>query len=738
MLEEALKYANMGWKVFPLLPKKKQPYTKKGFYEATTDYNAIKAWWKKWPDANIGIFLDGLCVIDIDVHDKGKNGYASLTEFDIPQTLAVNTPTGGRHYYFKIPQGMTVSRKTNYRPGIDRLTNGYVLAPSSIHPNGKPYTWMDGCSPSEIIIADLPEEFVKDKVRQHIPWETKPKVEIDNKVLEQRARLYLEKCEPAIQGCGGHNALLYAASALVNGFDMDDATATHLLWNIYNPMCVPSWDRGNPADVKDFERKVQQARLGCDRQPGWLIGDDIGLMSGGDPLGAQSQSNILKQIASEVKKEIKADSKKDKPKFLAKNHKTNPPPQFVFDNMPKLLAEIKEYMDKTAIVPQPWLNLGAAISLVSLITGKKWKYRGQRTNTFIISSAPSSSGKENGRKAIKKILAKAGLLKLLGGETVTSDKAILRVINDNGGRVLYPWDECSHFFMANKDKNSGTHNKLIVPTLMSLYSSADGVYMGKDYADGNNDVPHLNNPHCCIYGTTTPAMLFKAFGSDDAESGDMARMLFFQSFDEPEPRFNFCTDDPSDELCEKIKEVADILVVSAEEVKGLIENVMGVGDQCKEFEATKEAEDLLKEYQLKMHYIKVDEHEGAIKAIIGKCFELMVRLTIISAVSNDHEVIQKVDAQWACELVEYLVMECVGMSKKNLDKDDTQAKCEAVVKYIESCNTWVSHTEILQNVRAVKKTQDLKQLIPDLQDKYSIEVEHDGKFKKIRYRIAKE
>jgi len=726
MLEQALQYARMGFKVLPLYEKKKNPLTRNGFHDASIDPNQIEHWWTQWPRANIGIVLERHAVIDIDVHDKSKNGFVSLAEFDLPETVAVNTASGGRHYFFKIKDGQKVDRKPGFRNGIDILVNGYVVAPCSVNEEGGKYTWMEGCSPDVIGFADLPDEFcagAKPKVPQYTPWEPAKKVEIDRNRLEQRAILYLQKCEPAIEGCCGHNQLLCAASAMVNGFDFSPAVAKELLWSHYNPMCSPPWDRSNPSDVRDFERKVDEAQKGCDRQPGWLIGDDEYVDSKPDiSAGIASAAALLENHKKKEKKEQVLFAKKE----------LDPPPAIVYDKMPKLIGMIKGYLDDTAIVDQPWLNLAASLSLVSLITGKKWKYRGQRTNLFIISSAPSSSGKENGRKGVKKILAKCGMLDLLGGETVTSDKAILRVIIKNKGRVLYPWDECSHFFSANKDKNAGTHNKLIAPTLMALYSSADGVYMGKDYADGDNDVAKIVNPHCCIYGTTTPAMLYKAFSAEDAESGDMARMLFFQSIDEPRPRFFFNTDDPSDELCEKIKEVADILAV-AEGAEGLMKDMDGLTTTCTELTATQEAEQYLIDYQQKMHDIKVSEDEGSIKAIVGKCFELMMRCTIIAAVSNDHKVIQLDDAEWACNLVEHLVMQCVSISRKKFDNNETKDRCEAVVKFLEKSNSeWVTHGEILRGVRKIKKTQDLKEIIQDLMDGYNVESTMDGKSRKYR------
>ena len=55
MLNEALTYAEMGWRVFPCIPKNKKPLIKEWQKESTTDKEQIKEWWTKHPKANIGI-----------------------------------------------------------------------------------------------------------------------------------------------------------------------------------------------------------------------------------------------------------------------------------------------------------------------------------------------------------------------------------------------------------------------------------------------------------------------------------------------------------------------------------------------------------------------------------------------------------------------------------------------------------------------------------------------------------
>nr|WP_278286936.1 bifunctional DNA primase/polymerase [Tepidiforma thermophila] len=149
--EAALAYARRGWKVLPLKPRGKEPLTEHGVHDATTDPAAIEAWWRRWPKANVGIATgapSGLAVLDIDPRNGGDvalerllaehGGWGVPTDAGgHPETYTVLTGGGGAHYYFAA-DGPVPSRKL--APGVDlKGDGGYVVAPPSVHPSGRPY-----------------------------------------------------------------------------------------------------------------------------------------------------------------------------------------------------------------------------------------------------------------------------------------------------------------------------------------------------------------------------------------------------------------------------------------------------------------------------------------------------------------------------------------------------------------------------------------------------------------------
>jgi len=152
-LAAALAYAARGWPVFPVRPGRKEPLTRKGFKNATTDPHRIARWWQKWPEANVGIATggNGPLVVDVD----GPAGEAEAANLELPATLTATTgrSDGGRHLYYSDTTGQTRCDHSG-KVHIKGL-GGYVVAPPSVHPSGARYRWA-GPSWQADPLADAP------------------------------------------------------------------------------------------------------------------------------------------------------------------------------------------------------------------------------------------------------------------------------------------------------------------------------------------------------------------------------------------------------------------------------------------------------------------------------------------------------------------------------------------------------------------------------------------------------
>jgi len=150
-LHVAQDYAAVGLPVFPLWPGEKNPLTRNGMLDATTDAGQIRAWWTRWPTANIGIRPPcGLVVLDVDPRNDGPNNLNPLVRPNggLPATWTAVTGDGGQHLWYRAAGPF----RGKLCPGVDiKANNGYLVLPPSVHPNGNSYVWAN-----DLPIADAP------------------------------------------------------------------------------------------------------------------------------------------------------------------------------------------------------------------------------------------------------------------------------------------------------------------------------------------------------------------------------------------------------------------------------------------------------------------------------------------------------------------------------------------------------------------------------------------------------
>ncbi|WP_314507490.1 bifunctional DNA primase/polymerase [uncultured Microbacterium sp.] len=138
--EAAYEFAAAGLPIFPCEAGGKRPLTRAGYLDATRDINAASDWWRRWPQANIGMptgRLSGIDVVDVDV--KGETSGFPMLHRAVDEGLLegeiarVRTPSGGMHIYF--PSTGADPQRCWQAAGahIDfRGDGGYVIVPPSV------------------------------------------------------------------------------------------------------------------------------------------------------------------------------------------------------------------------------------------------------------------------------------------------------------------------------------------------------------------------------------------------------------------------------------------------------------------------------------------------------------------------------------------------------------------------------------------------------------------------------
>lgn len=178
-VEHALAHAEDGWPVLPVwwtdadgtcacgsteCKPGKHPVTRpggvpRGKDDASTDPDVIRAWWARWPQANIGGRCDGRVVLDYDGAAHGLDAADLLRlRADHGATRCHVTQSGGVHMVWRKPPGAVVTNRVGrlrqvYGPAWDVRadTEGYVLLPGSSIA-GRPYVRLTDLTVDEALL----------------------------------------------------------------------------------------------------------------------------------------------------------------------------------------------------------------------------------------------------------------------------------------------------------------------------------------------------------------------------------------------------------------------------------------------------------------------------------------------------------------------------------------------------------------------------------------------------------
>lgn len=153
---------NKFFSVIPVNDSKKPLIKWQEYQTRLPDKEEIRDWFKRYPSANIGIVtgkVSNLMVVDIDE----EQGYEEIKKY-IPADMEypiVQTPSGGHHYYFRMPtDGRDVRLNVRVIPGCDlRADGGYVVAPPSKNQKGN-YFWLTNNRIDKKPIPIIPDSYV--------------------------------------------------------------------------------------------------------------------------------------------------------------------------------------------------------------------------------------------------------------------------------------------------------------------------------------------------------------------------------------------------------------------------------------------------------------------------------------------------------------------------------------------------------------------------------------------------
>ncbi len=744
----ALWYAGQGWPVFPCRPGEKVPATAHGVKDATTDLKQIDRWWLENLNYNIAFACGGekgIYVVDVDVDsEKGIDGYGSMTEFPkMPATVLQMTPRGGCHAFFTTAD--PPANKNNFRKGVDIRGDGYyVMLTPSVHPNGKKYEWAPGSAPAECKMASYPS-FMRPKKKEPtykgIPVVYKTPLSLYDKDRDgeketyitgvltdadkiSRATQYLQELDPAIQGSGGHDSLLWAAGCLVNGFLLSLNDTYALLSREYNPRCMPPWDLADEKDSKDFKRKISEAkRIGSKNAPGWLLNEPIEIGKSLPNMDDVSKSvDIMIENHKNANIGVLSIAAKSSPAVKSRADKLSMPQSeevsFLTSPVGKL-GEFCSWLNKTSRRQQPLFSLGCTLAFFGALFGRKVRDIGNgRTNIYCMGTGESSAGKNHAQVAIRDLAHEAGLDHLIGGDDWASDSGIETCLSGEPSTVFL-LDEIGHLF-CNLKKANAHYVQKIIPQLMKLYSSSSSVYKGREYADKDKQ-KIIVQPCLSIWGTSIPERFAEGISPDELIDGWLSRCLVFNSRFTPRKVKGYEYSAPPTELLEWTRSWGSrTFMPPADQIKAsdivTIQGGMAIETAPQQMlvPTTDAAHAVF--YAFDDESEVIGDGAGVTKCLWRKAEENARRVALIVATANDYwsPVITEEIADYSCRLIRFLLRDFCATMLGKISGSEIESKKQKLLAKIASCGEFgCSKTALAKSSQTINSRERML-LVSDL------------------------
>ncbi len=719
----ALDLARAGLAVFPVRgagadAKKPCPTVRWGD-DATTDAGAIESWWRRWPDAMPAIHLgrSGLLVVDLDRHEGGADGLAAWDEVNCGVVApAVDTPSGGRHIYFRQPEGRAHGNREGLLKGRGiniRGLGGYVVAPGALRADGEGA--YQPVMAGALVAAPLVPDWLYALIDPPAP-PPEPATHAAPPLTDTRLDRYAEKAVTAeldairAAGKGGRNNQLnrsaFALGQMVGAGWLSEANALSLLTSAAQD-CGLAADDGMPACLATIRSGLKKGRgfpreAPRDTRPEPpRATQSAGQNAGGRPrrLLKERSGAVVDEATGEVVHEAKrARAAIEFPEALT--------------HVPGLVGEIVDWICATARRPNRVLALGAALTLVGTAMGRYWSGPTlSSTVLYMLALAPSGVGKDHALQQIKRLLAAAKMTRTIGPDEFISMPAVIHFI-EREPLSLCPMDEFGAFLKRINAKRASGFERGISKIMRSVWGTNFGLMTTPEWAA--TPARTVRAPALSIYGASTPEDFFEALDGGDVSNGFLNRFTLLTVASRTEDR-----------------EPAEPPLVVPEKLSESLRRLFGGGNPLVVASKLHETDVEIEPFVIpwgpgaeavytgfQREILAWQDRDADAENFIGRAAEMAIRMATIRAGGRDPVApkISEDDMQWGRAVALWSARTIYRMGRLYISETDFQAEANRVLRIIDKEGGEISQDTLRARMKNRLKARDLREVIETLED----------------------
>ena len=387
-----------------------------------------------------------------------------------------------------------------------------------------------------------------------------------------------------------------------------------------------------------------------------------------------------------------------------------------------LVREIRDYIVRTSIYPHPMLALGAALTIIGTVAGRRYSYdQNIRTNLYVLGLAPSGSGKGSVLAGVQAILGDAGFDSLMGGSVPASGSAVVSRVIDSPV-TTYVIDEFGMMLRAMADPQAAGHIKDITKVWTELYTASAGRYADKDRADRKSNAPRLvHQPSLSVFGITNAVHVWQSITPDSMLDGSLARYIVLETDENyPMPEFNREIAKTPDRIIQALQKVAEHGIA----VGG--GNLHEGGGPCmpsvRPIIASPEVEAIWRQLMVAEVDLKRKHDKDGLAPIYGRMVEQAKKLALIHAIGRDtvFTQIERIDADWAIGTVRELTDRLAKNLVKHVAKNQQERGAKDLLAIIRKERKWMAKSDLTRKTQWLK-ARERDELIQDLMDSGQLE-----------------
>ena len=543
--------------------------------------------------------------------------------------------------------------------------------------SGRFFTYTGDCISESDELADLSEWFAdKHKYVEDVELVTDTTEQRYDEERLSRARAYLGKMTPSIEGQGGDQALYMAAIRLVQDFQLNASDAVTLLSQDFNPRCEPQWS------IPDIEYKVNCA----------MKNRRADLLGKGNQEGVRVTATEADEFSAGLLINRKQECLPDRLTWLP----ANSPMQSMFDYI----------MSTNARENRSLAFSGALAWYCALIGGKVMDESGVTSNLYTITLAPSSGGKQAPQDAIRAVTDASSNGEWLGGK-VTSDSAIGSILQKSPNAFCL-WDEVGLFLQKSKSGVQST----ITDLLLDLWGATNSRFRLKQYADGDRDIV-IDKPCFGFAGWSTAEHFWAGLNRMHLHDGFAGR-LFVINTGERAPRKR------------KVYQEAPSSLVSVSNFwteQGSVLHEVGLARKPRKImKVTDEAEEVFDSL-----WDKVEEFtDNDEQAVWGRAPEKARKIALAFAACEGPDAkINGEHAKRACELVDYITEAFMKEARMKLMGGESEQEVRRdILAELKRGNGVSYHGSLLRAVNTNSTTFD--KALRTMEDNGQVKMIHEG------------